>query len=282
MILKIPKCSFSAILVIIPVLYFNSCTFEFVKHYFFVLPIVIMCILGWLLFLSYERIRLEVYSMLPMIGYTLIMIVMMLLDAQNKIESFASDFRNILYLLFFMCVFVIYSKPEHRKERRFIVFVCILDAVISCLYSVYRLIKDPNLSRLLSTGSYHGTSEAARARGIISFGVVYGLVLICTVLLFLIVNDKNKRGLNLCLFFIFAIALAFAQFTMAILLVTVSAGWILYMNKQRTQTKLFYLVLFGGVGLFILPPVLEWIAMSNLFGYEVNVRLVEISSFFIL
>lgn len=279
MILKIPKCYFSAILVIVPILYFNSCTFEFIKHYSFVLPIVIVCILGWLFFLSNERTGIEIHSMLPMIGYALIMTVMMFFGAQKKIAVFTSDFKNILYLLFFMFVFTIYSKQGYRKERNLIVFACILDAVISCLYSVYRLSGDPTLSRLLSTGSYYETGAAVRARGIISFGVVYGLVLICTVLFFLIITKKNGRILNICLFSVFAIALAFTQFTLAILLLAASVGWNMYMNKKRTKIKLFFLALFGIAFIYLLPPVLDLVAAQNLFGYEVNARLIEISSF---
>ena len=279
MILKIPKYSLSTILVIIPILYFNSCTFEFIKHYSFTLPLVIVCILGWLFFLSNERFSIDIYGMLPMVGYVLIMIVMAFFGAQKKLMFFSSDLKNILYLLFFMYVFTIYSKPECRNQRRLIVFICIFDAIISCLYSVYRLNEDPTLSRLLSTGSYHETSAASQAKGVISFGVVYGLVLICVVLLFLIVHNKNKRGLNLCLFSVFAITLALAQFTLAILFLVIFGGWILYMNKKRTKIKLFYLALFSIAFLFILPVVCEWIASRNLFGYEVSVRLIEIANF---
>ena len=279
MILKIPKYSLSTILVIIPILYFNSCTFEFIKHYSFTLPLVIVCILGWLFFLPNERFSIDIYGMLPMVGYVLIMIVMAFFGAQKKLMFFSSDLKNILYLLFFMYVFTIYSKSECRNQRRLIVFICIFDAIISCLYSVYRLNEDPTLSRLLSTGSYHETSAATRARGIISYGVVYGLVLICSVLFFLIVNKKNGRILNICLFSVFAVALAFAQFTLAILFLVASVAWILYMNKNRTKIKLFYLALFLVAFLFILPPVLNWVAARNLFGYEVSARLYEISSF---
>lgn len=279
MILKIPKYSISIILLIIPILYFNSCTFEFVKHYSVVLPLVIACMLGWLVFLSNERIGIDIYSMLPMIGYALFMAAAMVFGAHKKIETFTSDFKNILYLLFFMCMFAIYSRPEHRKQRQLIVFVCISDAVISCVYSIYRLIDDPTLSRLLSTGSYHDTTAAARARGVISFGVIYGLVLVCAVLFFLIIHNKSKRGRNICLFSVFAVALVFAQFTLAILFLAVSVAWILYMNKNRSKVKLFYLVLLGIACLFLLPFTLDWVATRNLFGYEVSIRLMELSKF---
>lgn len=284
MVFKIPKFSISTIFILFPILYFNSCTFEFIKPFSFVLPVVGVCILAWLVFLAKERADINVRNLLPMMVYAFIMCVLLMLGAQSRVSILPTDLRNTLYLLLFMCVFAIYSDERYQNDRSFIVFVWIVDTVISCGYSIYRLIKEPNLSRLLSTGSYHGTNEAISARGIVSFGVIYGLVLIVLVLFFLAVQNKKGRLLNIFLFLLFITLLFFAQFLIAIFLVGAGLIWIIFINNPKNnKNKLLRIICFIIIGIicvFSLPFLFEVLVDSNIFRYEINARLQELLMFF--
>lgn len=278
MVLKIPKVSSSTIFVIIPILYFNSCVFEFIKHFSFVLPMVVACVLLWCVLLLKERVVIDVYSILLMGGYAFILGVLFLFGAQNRVSVLLTDLTSTIFLLFFMCVFSIYSGKKYKNDRILIVFVCIVDAIISCGYSIYRLIDDPNLSRLLSTGSYHETNMAINARGVVSFGVVYGLVLILPVLFFLTIRKEKNRLLNIFLFSLFTTVLFFAQFSIAILLVGIGIIWILVinnLNKRKNKTRFFFYIV-GIICIFSLPFLFEVIVDSNVLGYEINARLQEV------
>ena len=280
MVLKIPKVSASTFFVLFPVLYFNSCTFEFIKPYSFVLPLVGVFMLAWVLFLAREGATVNVRNLLPMVAYLFILVVLRFGGGLKQVPVLASDLNNTLYILYFMCVFAIYSGEQYKNDRTLIVSVWLVDTVIACGYSIVRLINEPNLSRLLSTGSYHGTNDAVSARGIASFGVIYGLVLIVLVLFFLVLQNKEKRFTRIVLLSLFIILLFLAQFLIAICLVAIGMIWMLFINNPKnSRNNLLRSVCFivlGAVLLFSLPFLLKIIVDSNIFRYEINARLEEL------
>ena len=82
MILKLRKFSFSTILVLFPILYFNSCTFEFIKPYPFTLPLLGVFLVAWILSLAMERVTFNVARILPMAAYEVILLILMLVGTQ--------------------------------------------------------------------------------------------------------------------------------------------------------------------------------------------------------
>ena len=284
MVLRIPKISVFTIFAIIPILYFNSCTFEFVKHLPFVLPMVLVCVLIWGLFLLRRGITVRLNKLIPMAVFALVLGALVLMGVQSQVEVLMSDLKNTIYILFFMLVFVVYSDDRYKNDRALIVFICITDIVISGIYSIYRLIEEPTLSRLLSTGSYHSTQAAENARGIVSFGVVYGLVLTLLVLFYLIMKKREYRLLNIILFSLFTAVLFFAQFLIAICLLGIGCSVIFLVNhfedrkNNRTRFLCFLAILF--ICICMLPFVFGFILESDLFGDEINARLREILKFF--
>lgn len=284
MVIKIPKVSVSTIFVIIPILYFNSCTFEFIKHFPFVLPIVAGCILLWGALVLKEGVTINVHKIIPILGYVSILGVLFLFGGQNRVSVLLTELTNTIYLMFFMSIFAIYSNKQYKNDRAFILFVCLVDIVISCTYSIYRLINSPNLSRLLSTGSYHTTKEAISARGIVSFGVVYGLVLVLLALFFLIIQKKDNRFLNIFLILLFAGVLVLAQFFIAVLLAGIGIVWILFVsnpnNDRKRQTRFLCLIIIAIICILSSPFWLKALIDSNIFGYEINARLKELLMLF--
>ena len=284
MVLRIPKPSISTFFAIIPILYFNSCTFEFIKASSIVLPIVALSALLWCGFLLRENITNLVHRVFPMILCLLFFGMLFLFGVQNHISVFTNDISNMLYLMFFMCVFVVYSDEYYENDRKVILSIWLVDTIIASVYSAIRLINDPTLSRMLSTGSYHSTSAASAARGIVSFGVIYGLTLVLIVLFSLIINKKGKMLFNIILFALFTLVLFLAQFTIAILLVGVGVLCVFVINNKNgtvnMQTRFFVLAIVGICLVFISPFLMQIIVESEIFGYEVNARLEEIMTFF--
>ncbi|MBR2152243.1 MAG: hypothetical protein IJ944_03020 [Clostridia bacterium] len=182
-----------------------------------------------------------------------------------------------------MCVFWVYSKEDYENDRNIILFIWITDVVIASIYSSIRLIADPNLARLLSTGSYHSTSAAAAARGIVSFGVIYGLTFVLITLFTFIIKKKGNMLLNIILFALFTTVLFLAQFLIAILLVGIGI-LIVLLSSSRSGTvnlknRLFIITIVGICLIFIMPFVLQFLVESELFGYEINKRIEEILTF---
>lgn len=283
MIFKIPKISKSTIFVIIPILYFNSCTFEFAKQYSFVLPVVLACVLIWFVFLLKEEVNVQIHSILPMVVYTLILGSFILVGGQNRITVLMSDLKNTIYMIFFMLIFIVYSEKKYKNDRAWILFFCVTDIVISGIYSIYRLIEEPNLSRLLSTGSFHRAQEAAQTKGIVSFGVVYGLVLILLVLFYLILQKKKSRLLYIVLFSLFTTVLFFAQFFLAICLLGLGVVLILswnYFKRGKNGIRFFIFTVIAIFCIVLLPFLLRIIIENDIFGNEINIRLQEILNFF--
>lgn len=283
MILRIPKISISTLFVIIPIYYFNSCTAEFFKHNAFFLPIVAGFSMIWLfaMFIEQQLNDGEKIKYLLLMGiYDLLLLLLVIMGMQKTISALVSNFTNILFLLFFGCVLIAYSGEKRKNDRKFIISVWCIDTIVSCLYSVYRLIDEPYLSRYLSTGSFHQTSDAVRARGIISFGGVYGLVLVLFVLFYLLIDEKQKRFSRLTLIIIFTVMILSAQFTIAILLLV--AGLVIAviansMKKKNVTIRILIILAISIPVCIMLPFLLEVIADSKVFGYEVTHRISEIS-----
>ena len=239
--------------------------------------------MAWLLSIAKERITVQVGSILPMVAYMLCLLFILLVGTSIHRSMLLSDISNTLYMLLFMGVFSVYSGEQHKTDRKFILSVWFVDTVITCVYSIVRLANDPILSRLLSTGSYHSTEEAAAARGIASYGVIYGLVLVMLALFYLVVQSRNKRLTNICLIVLFFALLILAQFVIALCLVAIGLLWIVLLKKPKSEQKeryrVIFLIIFGTVLIIGFPYLLKLLADSEILGYEINARLREVVLF---
>jgi len=285
MTIKLPQISVSTLFVIVPILYFNSCTAEFIKHETYVLPAVVAFSVMWLL-VSLAEGRLfrknKVKQLLPMGVYICILFVLLFLNMQNKIPVLYSNFLNVFFLLFMMCIFLAYSDSASKNDRIFIVTIWTADTAVSCIYSIYRLVENPYLSRYLSTGSFHQTVEATAARGIISFGGVYALVLVVLVLIYLFINNKNRGGCCGTLIVLFIGMIIRAQFLIAIILLTIGIVIVVFtknLNNKNIFRRIMIMVSVSVPMIFLLPTLLDIISDSGLLGYAVVERLNEISMF---
>lgn len=282
MLLKIPRFSFSTLFLLVPIYYFNSCTAEFFKHYSFFLPLVAFFGVMWFASLiaeKYVAYVIEYKHILPMIFFAGVLVLLLILGFGDRISVLSSNFSNVIFILLFEIILVVYSGEDKKNDRRIIIFFWFADTVVSCIYSIYRLTKEPFLARLLSTGSYHQTAEAESARGVISFGVVYGLIMVLLVLSYLAINEKKNRFVRIFLIALFLYAIFIAQFTIAIILTAIGVIMILISNnltKDNVQFRVLIALLISIPILIFLPFILQFFVRSGLFGYEVTVRIEEI------
>lgn len=283
MILKIQKFSLSTIFVLFPLLYFNSCTFEFIKPYAITLPCVLVFLLAWIISVFKEGVHIDVKMIIPIVMYILSLLVLMIFGVQVHSSILLSDISNALYLLIFMFVFIIYSDERRKRDRSVIIFVWFLDTIITCVYSIFKLIESPNLSRLLSTGSYHYSEEAALARGIASYGVIYGLVLVVLSLFYLVLHNTKRRWINISLMVLFITLLILAQFFFAIALVAVGIVWVLLVNNSNNPNQKPYRIIILAILVIVfiigIPFALRFVADSEILGHELNDRLKEVILF---
>ena len=277
----IPKIHASTLLVIIPVLYFNSCTIGFITDNPIVKPIVILLWAAWLLMSILEDKEFDQNAgkcLLLMGAWLTILFLFSIFGMGIRITSLSVAMNNVLFIIIFMVFFVKYSKPKYYNDRQIIVQCWTVDTLVSSIYSIYKLEESPYLSRYLSTGSFHLSEAAKEAKGVISFGGVYGLVMVLTALFFLYINNKEKRTGRAILIICFLIFVFKAQFTMAIIFLMFGIVCVVFNRLPSKKRKAIILAALCLVPLFVfVPDVLSAIAKSSFFGDAVSQRLNELS-----
>ncbi len=280
--ININKVSLSTLFSIIPILYFNSCMMGFVKNQTLILPMVIFLIAVWAIIAFWERGKIEVAavnSLAPTVAIIAFLFLISVSGFGYNISSINSSLKNYVFILFFMLVFAAYSDDRYKNDRNVIVNIWCIDTVASCVYSIYRLGKNPLLSRYMSTGSFYEAAEAATVGGTISFGGVYGLVLVSVALISFVLRRKQKKLIPILLLIVFAILIIEAQFMISIILLIVSIFHVLIKhraNKRQYLTRILIVFVCGLILLICLPTIIDWTVETGLFGEAINERLVEI------
>lgn len=275
------KISLSTIFSIVPILYFNSCTLGFIKRFSFVLPVVLALTAAWIVVAIREKRTIEGVA-LKSFFYIFVVILFLFgisfLGIAGNISNLQTAFKNTVFIPFFMAVFVIYADNNHKNDRIFILSVWLLDTIICCVYSIIRLAEDPLLSRLLSTGSFLQTSEGEAAVGVISFGGVYGLVLVSIAVMAFLHQRKKKRLFYSLIFTIFLITIIEAQFMLSIILLIVGIVCILLTDSLAKRKVIgALLLLVGAIAILLFSPILiELLIKSGFLGEAVNERLEDI------
>lgn len=276
------KYSLSTLLVMIPILYFNSCTMGFIKDQSFVLPVVILVTIAWLLMYICEKGTVEISAMvtlIPILAVIMFLLVLNFFNLSNNISTINTTLQNSIYILVFMLVFIAYSGDEYEKDRSAIVGVWCFDTVASCVYTIYRLELNPLLSRYMSTGSFYEYTDSATLRGVISFGGVYGLVLVSVALLAIAYRRKTKKINCIFLMIIYCALIIRAQFMISIVLLFAGLMYVVVINHFNKQNKIYGLIVLivgGSLLSLFLPDLLLWIIRTDFFGEALNQRLEEI------
>lgn len=272
----------STLLIIIPILYFNSCTMGFIKDQFFVLPFVVLATIAWILIYIREKRTIEksaIVALIPTLAVIIFLLVLVFLNLSDNISTLKTTLLNSIFILFFMLIFIAYSGNEYANDRSAIIGVWCLDTIVSCVYTIYRLESDPLLSRYMSTGSFYENADSATLGGVISFGGVYALVLASVALLAIAYRRKTKKINCIILMVIFCVLIIKSQFMIGLLLLLSGLMYVVlinHFNKKKTIYGLIFLIIGGSFLLLFLPNLLMWIIRKDFLGEALNQRLVEI------
>ncbi len=284
------KFSLSTLLVMIPILYFNSCTMGFIKHLSFVLPTVVLATAAWILLYAYEKRKLKlsgILTLVPMLAVIVFLLLLSLFGLGDNITTLKTSLNNDIFIMFFMLVFTAYSDIEYANDRAAIVAIWSLDTIVSSVYTVYRLDNDPFLSRYMSTGSFYEDADLADIGGIISFGGIYGLVLGSVALTAFICADKNKRASRVLVLVVYCTLIVKAQFMLSIILLFAGILYVVLTNYYKKQNSVkraaavVAVIMVAAALPLLLPSLFKLIIDTGFFGEAVNQRLEEMRLLFL-
>ncbi len=268
----------------------NCCTSEFFKVAGFTIVLLLGSYLCWLYFAS-KLDRTLIYNIYYISWPLIICMILLLIFSITGLNSkhISLSFENIIYFIIFISLFLYFGKNWDDKRNKTIVVFWIVDTVVACIYSIYRLRLQPTLARDLSTGM----GEIQNARGVIAFGVVYGMVLFIPILMWLVFSANEQKKLRkrsrliwAAVLTIMLYAIILAQFTIAIFLALLGIVlWWSYtfIRKKKSLHRIIYIViiLIFLIGIFlsleqIFLSILEW----NILPFEVVKRIKELIEFF--
>ncbi len=192
----------------------------------------------------------------------------------EKCAMAKGDIRQIIYLVSIAAVFLYYIDERKRYNNKRVIillFVWLIDVILCSVYSIYRLRENPLLSRWMAAGL-----DIPNPEGIISYSVVYGLVILAPICFYRLLHCKKRYMLYwLLLVVLFMITLLLAQFTIAIVFVCIGIVFVAVWEMLSKKKGLYYII--GIIScIFMLLLSLDKIVSLNIFPEEINVRLQEI------
>ncbi len=170
----------------------------------------------------------ELCALCALIIYTLEVIISCLLSNKGLFDTQAFN-AYILVVLFFI---YLYLKRLPKEKQKIFFLITLIGFVFTFIYSIFKLVEDPMLSRLAATGRYdEGSADTLRAIG--GFDTAYGGLLVFIVLAYLM-TILTKRGkilttlaLASCVVFIIM-----ATYATAIVLLVAALALIIYKKSN--------------------------------------------------
>lgn len=253
------KFDVTAILATFAILYCNAGVLGFIKGSFFVTMLAYGSVFLWLLiaFMN-DRVCLKHFLSisLPVVVFWFFLEICSFFVTDQLMLATKNTAKNILFLLIFVTMYIYYSPAERKTGRKFIVWAWFLDVIISSVYTLYRLIDNPMLSRILAVGDkseYLGATVSTA--GVLGYASIYGLVFAVIALYRVIKDTKGVRriAMLLCLI-LFIYTVIQAQFFIALILAVL--GLLVDIIWEENNAKKRYLRL-----LIIVPSLLLGIVL---------------------
>lgn len=265
------------------IFYFNSCLSGFIKGASFLKYLVIAVFLLFFLMeknhLVWKRFFRISKALLVCIGFLGVVYVIEFLA--NK-TTFIADppFFNCIYMAIIIYIYAAYSAPDKYRERKIIFNFWLIDTLISCIFTIIRLESNPQLARYLAAGTTSRQIYLAGidTRGVVSYGVIYGLLFIIPFLIQKILDEKKKLP-SLLILLVFLTTIIKAQFSIAIILALALCLYTLFLrNPENTLSILSFMCILTLI-MLLLPSIITWILNHDLFYSETEKRLEEILVF---
>ncbi len=282
-VILIKKLDIRLLIAFIPIYLLNSCTAEFLKVAGVSAVIIVGCFLLWLFLVSREQ-RHYLENLVEIIWPLLMCLCFLALFSviPNNTSQIQTNMNNIIFLIIIFSIFNFYIYYDQQGQEQYLLTFCFIDIVIASIYSIIRLVEHPNLSRYLTTG-HVSDYTAVDVRGIVSYAVIYGIVLYLPVILYKIRNTRGYLRIFWFVFFILCLVVEYyAQFTIAIILCLVGVSIYYYVGNITSSLKLIsriVLVILLLILVFTFDKILLFMLESTFFPYEVQARIEEIYSF---
>ncbi len=190
--------------------------------------------------------------------------------------------QDVMQMVYFVTIAVIFfyyigeRKKDNNKRITILLLAWAVDIFLSCIRSIDRLIDYPLLSRHLATGIYIYNSE-----GVISFSVVYGLVLLAPFLCAQIFRTQKKERLAWISATVFTFAMVvLTQFTIAILLYLLGTLIFVVYKMLRMKNGFWWIlgiIVAGMIGLYSLGAIVS----LNIFPSTINMRIKGLYEFLV-
>ena len=256
---------------IISILYINNAFFGFIKDIRILNAICLLCMVLWIVVASKEEGFLSrcFNTCFPFIIYTSFLILVYFFTGSNMGSGLWQNLRNAFFSLIcsFLCLYIL---PQDKEDKRKVFVFLVINIMLGCIYTLYRIQENPLLPRILARGSesvetYLGNISTA---GVMTYGEIYGMALIVPSLLYWISQKKGQKKLVPIMTSVLFVATIFqAQFAIALIFAIV--GIVLYLILCGGRSKSRFII----SGIFILVALIIAINWANILGtiYSANI-----------
>lgn len=253
---------------IISVLYINNAFFGFIKEKTILNAFCLLCMVLWVVVASTEKgfIQNCFETCISLIVFASFLILVYFFTSANMSSGLWQNLRDAFFSLIcsFLCLYIL---PKDERSKRSIFIFVLINILLGCIYTLYRIQEDPLLPRVLARGSvsiekYFGANVSTA--GIITYGGIYGMALIFPTFLYWISQRKGQKKLIPIIISIVIIVTIFkAQFAIALIFLIVSI--ILYLILCGNQSR--YRVVFSAI--FIMITFIIAINIDNIL-YDIH------------
>lgn len=256
------KININQTTMIVSILYINNAFFGLFKNNTILNAICLLCMILWLLYSSKKPGFLQscVRTCMPLIIYTVFLALIYFFDGSKIGSSLWPNLRNATFSL--LCSFLgLYILEQDERGRRKAFAFLMINIILGCLYTLFRIQENPLLPRILAMGAGDVETHLGKnvnTAGIITYGGIYGLVLVFPTFLYWISQKQGqKKIVPIIILTIILVTLYKSQFAIALIFVII--GILLYLLLFNGQTKLRFII----SGLLIVISIIVAINWDN-------------------
>lgn len=212
--------------------------------------------------------------------YLWMIISFILYILQNEFMT-SYEIKNIFRIAINLLIFGYYLYYEDKKKLTILLNISLIIIMMIGINTIINLIKNPNLSRILSTANPEKYYDYVKVSFIGSFGFAYGLIFI----IFSIIGIKNFNNITrdniiyITLTLIFTITVIYEQFMISILLLCIAICLHIF-RAYNIKRLLLSALIFSLIFTVFLPSAnkILKITAKNIKHKAISQRLYEMSN----
>lgn len=181
--------------------------------------------------------------------------------------AFSNGFIGNRFLEYFQ-IFIFYwaycfnSKYGRVSDNLKLLYYLMPVVVITSVVTIIQYISNPNISRTAKKDTANGIEQMSQ--GVAGYEFIYFLVFISIVMLFLVTQRKKQiktlvKGLLWFLIILFAVNIALSNFMIALLFVTISLLFRVFIPKISALRVLVYIICF-----LVISPFLPYLLLGSI------------------